>query len=194
MTTSDLAGQVLLQSDGGVTQLSGSIATNELLLGGDDISEEGAGFFNLVGPNQVNVLAASLDDSLLFANTTDLKIDSVTYLFDDGTSETHAGISTSNDDVNLLVDGNLTIQQTVDLGTGDLLLDVEGDASQIASGTIDAGGLALQVEGVTVLNEDNDISVLAINSNGAVEVSNFCLLYTSPSPRDQRGSRMPSSA
>ena len=24
--------------------------------------------------------------------------------------------------------------------------------------------------------------------------NNFCLLYTSPSPRDQRGSRMPSSA
>ena len=28
----------------------------------------------------------------------------------------------------------------------------------------------------------------------AVEQSEFCLLYTSPSPRDQRGSRMPSSA
>ena len=26
------------------------------------------------------------------------------------------------------------------------------------------------------------------------EVENVCLLYTSPSPRDQRGSRMPSSA
>ena len=26
------------------------------------------------------------------------------------------------------------------------------------------------------------------------ELSEFCLLYTSPSPRDQRGSRMPSSA
>ena len=26
------------------------------------------------------------------------------------------------------------------------------------------------------------------------ELNNFCLLYTSPSPRDQRGSRMPSSA
>ena len=25
-------------------------------------------------------------------------------------------------------------------------------------------------------------------------IYNFCLLYTSPSPRDQRGSRMPSSA
>ena len=28
----------------------------------------------------------------------------------------------------------------------------------------------------------------------AVNVFLFCLLYTSPSPRDQRGSRMPSSA
>ena len=27
-----------------------------------------------------------------------------------------------------------------------------------------------------------------------VSSSNYCLLYTSPSPRDQRGSRMPSSA
>ena len=27
-----------------------------------------------------------------------------------------------------------------------------------------------------------------------VELHNICLLYTSPSPRDQRGSRMPSSA
>ena len=29
---------------------------------------------------------------------------------------------------------------------------------------------------------------------GAVESDVICLLYTSPSPRDQRGSRMPSSA
>ena len=171
VTTSDPAGQVLLQSDGGVTQDSGGVTTNELLLGGDDLSEEGAGAFNLNGPNQVNVLAASLDDSLLFTNTTDLKIDSVDYLSDAGTSETHAGITTSNDDVNLLVDGNLTIQQTIDLGTGDLLLDVEGDASQIATGTIDAGGLALQVEGVTVLNVNNDIGVLAVDNNGATQVN-----------------------
>ena len=30
--------------------------------------------------------------------------------------------------------------------------------------------------------------------NHAVRIPNDCLLYTSPSPRDQRGSRMPSSA
>ena len=29
---------------------------------------------------------------------------------------------------------------------------------------------------------------------GASQLCMFCLLYTSPSPRDQRGSRMPSSA
>ena len=32
------------------------------------------------------------------------------------------------------------------------------------------------------------------NSTGSGTSSNSCLLYTSPSPRDQRGSRMPSSA
>ena len=30
--------------------------------------------------------------------------------------------------------------------------------------------------------------------NGVATLSKTCLLYTSPSPRDQRGSRMPSSA
>ena len=34
---------------------------------------------------------------------------------------------------------------------------------------------------------------VALEASGSVEVC-VCLLYTSPSPRDQRGSRMPSSA
>ena len=40
------------------------------------------------------------------------------------------------------------------------------------------------------------ITVLALDANGdlAGGCSTSCLLYTSPSPRDQRGSRMPSSA
>ena len=39
--------------------------------------------------------------------------------------------------------------------------------------------------------------VLANDNNGSrqiISMSDGCLLYTSPSPRDQRGSRMPSSA
>ena len=50
---------------------------------------------------------------------------------------------------------------------------------------------------VTVLHLDNChvISSLTEEKNGysAVQIG-VCLLYTSPSPRDQRGSRMPSSA
>ena len=32
------------------------------------------------------------------------------------------------------------------------------------------------------------------NGNDAIEITTACLLYTSPSPRDKRQSRMPSSA
>ena len=38
-----------------------------------------------------------------------------------------------------------------------------------------------------------EIKHLAIGKN-PLEISNICLLYTSPSPRDKRQSRMPSSA
>ena len=43
--------------------------------------------------------------------------------------------------------------------------------------------------GATVVKESIKKSNLQLD-----EVDEFCLLYTSPSPRDQRGSRMPSSA
>ena len=36
--------------------------------------------------------------------------------------------------------------------------------------------------------------LLVRNQDGNINVFQNCLLYTSPSPRDQRGSRMPSSA
>ena len=42
---------------------------------------------------------------------------------------------------------------------------------------------------------DQRLSVLKpIHATWIVSMYNHCLLYTSPSPRDQRGSRMPSSA
>ena len=40
---------------------------------------------------------------------------------------------------------------------------------------------------------DTDVIALYAGTT-AVECFGICLLYTSPSPRDQRGSRMPSSA
>ena len=41
-------------------------------------------------------------------------------------------------------------------------------------------------------DEENDLTIHHINVQ--ITNANGCLLYTSPSPRDQRGSRMPSSA
>ena len=38
------------------------------------------------------------------------------------------------------------------------------------------------------------MSDIATVRSGYKDIENICLLYTSPSPRDQRGSRMPSSA
>ena len=65
-------------------------------------------------------------------------------------------------------------------------VNIDGDAVLLTyvagSGSwSDAPGIVL-TEGAT----DTD----AVNAQGA----SICLLYTSPSPRDQRGSRMPSSA
>ena len=46
----------------------------------------------------------------------------------------------------------------------------------------------------TVKNKIYIIGGYQVFSNGSEASFNNCLLYTSPSPRDQRGSRMPSSA
>ena len=45
-----------------------------------------------------------------------------------------------------------------------------------------------------IKNKLKDASVSRISIERPAKKANICLLYTSPSPRDQRGSRMPSSA
>ena len=46
-----------------------------------------------------------------------------------------------------------------------------------------------------LFTKDYDGTVIYLNLKGIkIEKENTCLLYTSPSPRDQSGSRMPSSA
>ena len=58
----------------------------------------------------------------------------------------------ANDDVTLTVLANdLRIEQAVNLGTGDLLLDVTRNVTQTNAGVIIAGGLGLVVDGATML-------------------------------------------
>ena len=52
-----------------------------------------------------------------------------------------------------------------------------------------AGGLNL-----LLVNQQTVLDFQSQTSDAVVDGGNVCLLYTSPSPRDQRGSRMPSSA
>ena len=47
---------------------------------------------------------------------------------------------------------------------------------------------------MAILDEDRAARVARVQVEDSCTVSSLCLLYTSPSPRDQRGSRMPSSA
>ena len=60
---------------------------------------------------------------------------------------------------------------------------------QVEAQTEESTPAVTSASGVTKEAVENYITVMDVKDN-----SNGCLLYTSPSPRDQRGSRMPSSA
>ena len=63
-----------------------------------------------------------------------------------------------------------------------LVVDDEADSLRLLTDTLEAGG-------ITVLVATSGAAALDLLGHVVP-----CLLYTSPSPRDQRGSRMPSSA
>ena len=82
--------------------------------------------------------------------------------------------------------GSSTTQGSYDIATG--LFDI---------GTLSVGQSAtLTLEGTVDVGEGgNTITNITTAATGdQPDPSTACLLYTSPSPRDQRGSRMPSSA
>ena len=78
--------------------------------------------------------------------------------------------------------------------SGDLSVYHDGSNSYIS----DSGTGALTIEASTLLIENAAANqhIIQAHQRAAVNLyfSNSCLLYTSPSPRDQKGSRMPSSA
>ncbi len=118
--------------------------------------------------NDVNVLAANTGDTVLFNDLNGLTIGTVTVLDGTGDQMQIIGITTTNDDVKLIAGGNLAINQAINLGAGDLFLDVAGNVTQTAPGTITAGGLALMVDGTTRLQLGNDVNVLAANTGDTV--------------------------
>ena len=82
-----------------------------------------------------------------------------------------------------------TIERAVKRGTGEL----EGvNYEPITYEGYGPGGVALLIESLTDNKNRTSSDVRSLLSKNGGSMA--CLLYTSPSPRDQRGSRMPSSA
>ena len=87
--------------------------------------------------------------------------------------------------------GNLSFLSTTSTLAGATDSDISSPSSGhilVHDGTDSFDNVA--VSGDATLASDGSLTISA----GAVEFSMFCLLYTSPSPRDKRQSRMPSSA
>ena len=78
----------------------------------------------------------------------------------------------------------------------ELLQSQEPDTmDQIQRWTYDYASKFAKFDAETAKNMKNElVKNCGLTEEEAVELINICLLYTSPSPRDQRGSRMPSSA
>ena len=64
------------------------------------------------------------------------------------------------------------------------------EALEVGGVLVDAGFSIIEVP----LNSPEPIQSISLLAKAFGEQALICLLYTSPSPRDQRGSRMPSSA
>src|SRR6059058_1837816 len=85
-----------------------------------------------------------------------------------------SGITSANHDVKLTTGGNLTINQAVALGTGNLTLNVIGAVTQGASGVLTAAGLQLMGAGSAHLdNGANDVTTLAANFNGPISYTDL---------------------
>ena len=72
-------------------------------------------------------------------------------------------------------------------------LAVEGTGSKAAIGKPVQAAATLStaaLSGITLYEPEE----LVLSARAGTPMAEICLLYTSPSPRDQRGSRMPSSA
>ena len=90
----------------------------------------------------------------------------------------------------------LSTNSTTSAQTLPITINTDAEKTQITS-TVDDNQITATF-GIDGLSFDSDTSSIFFGSERTFRIkyepSTPCLLYTSPSPRDQRGSRMPSSA
>ena len=148
-------GDLFLDVSGDVTQAAA--------ISGNGLGLMVTGTTTLQNPaNHFVIIAAENQNQTLFTDADDLTVGAVTV-----NGMTVTGISTSGLDARLTVGGDLFVDRFIDVGAGNLLLEVDGNVTQ--NETITANGLALFVAGTTTLqNVSNTINVLSALANGQV--------------------------
>ncbi|MEL6986752.1 MAG: hypothetical protein AAGK97_02890, partial [Bacteroidota bacterium] len=157
-------GNCLIRANGNLTQTE-TISGNRL---GLDVF----GLTTLTKNNDINYLSITNDGETLLNSTSSLIIDQVTV-----NGITIQGVSTSNDDVKLNINGSLNINESITLGNGDLFLNISGNVFQ--SESIQGAGLGLMVSGTSVLqNSANNFVTLSADNGGEtlyLDVDNLVL-------------------
>ena len=91
-------------------------------------------------------------------------------------------------------------EAALDVEPSDALLDLAFDETAVATADDNAGDMGLDLDAGMELEIADSANAIDSDFDGTPSQGDHanqlesCLLYTSPSPRDQRGSRMPSSA
>src|SRR5438270_12422162 len=94
--------------------------------------------------NDIATLAASFSGPISYTDATALTVGTVS---DGFSGMSTSGITSTNHDVKLTAGNDLTINQAVTLGTGNLTLVDTGNVTQSATGVITAAGLQLMGTG-----------------------------------------------
>ncbi len=153
-------GNIFLTVSGDISQAAtGTVSANSLgfLVGGSTV---------LDADNLIDTMAGTFSDLLVFNNLQNLTIDTVIAASGTPFQMSATGITNTGGFTKLILDGNLQINQTVNADSHELFLDTTGDVNQTSMGIISAAGLGLMVEGRTVLDADNQISVLGADNVG----------------------------
>src|SRR5437867_4007822 len=131
----------------------------------------GSGTVNLdQDGNNVATIAAGYSGSISYRDANGLVVGTVTDTAM-GTTTT-SGITSNNNDVKLTVLlGGLALNEAVNLGAGDLTLDVRANSAvtQTATGLVTASGLQLLGSGTVNLDQDaNNVTTIAASYNGTI--------------------------
>ena len=145
---------------------AGSVFANglSLMVGGESILNDS---------NDFNVLTADTGGLIRVGGVDDVVIGTVSLFQATEFEMVSSGVVTADSDFKLFVGEDLSIEQSVALGSGVFFVTSLGDVSQTDAGTISAFALGLQADGVVSLNAGNDVDDFAASNSGLIVFNNI---------------------